>query len=312
MIWFSLIPLIALLVILGYMLYLSFLISKVSLTVPFPQSIHEPPPHKEQKFKFPTAEADMLEGKWIPSPQDSPNIILFCHELGADMNAWYKYAHFLPETGFDVFTFSFRKLSKRVEDGEAMTTGQWVTRSDIQDVLAAVRFLSRHPTFSRKKIGVLGISKGANAALGALRYTSKVKAMITDGAFSTTETVLDYIKKWVSIFVPYPWVYKNVPDWMYRMTIRFSLWISSVKLRCWFVKIERSLSRSKVPIFFIHGEADGYVSPRQAQYLFNIAGGQEDLWIVPKTKHNLAVTTSPQEYQQKTVAFFTETLNGRK
>jgi pimeloyl-ACP methyl ester carboxylesterase len=294
--------------VLGYLIYICFLISKVSLTVPFPSILHEPSPLEEEKVEFRALDGALLEGRWIAAKGKSSKVIVFCHELGADLNSWHKYGAYLPESGFNVFTFNFRKLPERRDGVHQFTTGQWVTTADRADVLAAIHFLEKRFAGSAEQMGILGISKGANAALSVLGEARRVKAVITDGAFSTAETVLDYVKKWVSIFVPIPWIYRNTPEWFYRLLVKISLIISGLKLRCRFVGIEKSLHTATAPVLFIHGEKDEYITPRQAQYLFDAARSREGLWIVPKARHNDAVQVAPEEYREKIVSFFNENL----
>jgi hypothetical protein len=190
-----------------------------------------------------------------------------------------------------------------------LTTGQWVTWADVEDVLAAVRYLNER-FGNYHQFGVLGISKGANATIAALKHTNQIKAVVTDGAFTTSETVLEYIRKWIAIFVPAPLIYKNAPEWIYRVMVRVSLWISSLKLRAHFVVIEKVLRKTETPIFFIHGEKDNYVSPEQARYMFESTHSREGLWIVPRARHNEAVEVFPEEYREKVTSFFEENLNG--
>ncbi len=308
MIWISLVLAIFLLALAGYLLYFCFLISKVSLTVPFPASRHEPSPYQEERVEFPTADGSRLEGRWIAAYPGSSKVVLFCHELGTDLSAWHKYGSYLPQAGFNVFSFSFRRPPKRTDGVHQFTTGQWVTSRDREDVLSALRFLEKAPFSAGKKFGVLGVSKGANAALAALPHTDRIKAVVTDGAFSTIETVVDYIKKWIPIFIPYPWLYRWAPDSAYRAMVHVSLWVSDLRIGCRFMDIEPSLRRTQVPLFFIHGERDGYISPHQAHYLFDLTKGREGLWIVPGARHNEAVEISPAEYQGKVVSFLKENL----
>jgi len=306
MIWFGILLLVLLSASVVYVLGLCFLISKVSLTVPFPARHHEPSSHQEEEVEFPSTGPEPLKGKWISASSPSSKVVLFCHELGADLNAWHKYASYLPQAGFNVFTFNFHRPPQRTDGVHQFTTGQWITRQDREDVLSALKYLSQAPFSASKDISILGVSKGANAALAALSYTNHVKAVVTDGAFSTIETVVDYIKKWISIFVPYPWAYRWASDGFYRILVHISLWISSVRLGCWFVNMERSLRKTRVPLFFIHGQNDTYVSPHQAHHLFNITQSQEGLWVVPKARHNEAVEIAPNEYQEKVVSFLKE------
>lgn len=286
-----------------HILRLCFLISNVSLTVPFPETRQETLEKNEERHQFPVASGNMLEGMWIPANKKTEKTILFCHELGADLRSWHKYAHYLPEKGYNVFSYNFRNLPAKDDGVNKLTPGQWITRSDVEDVLSAIRFIKSKWPHETKRLGVMGISKGGNAALAALNRTNEIEAVVTDGAFSTIETVIDYIWKWVPIYVPFKWLYANTPTWAYRMMVKISLFISSLKLGCKFASIEHSIKKTNIPIFFIHGESDAYISPKHANYLFNITNSVEELWIVPGARHNDAVTVNPDEYSEKVITF---------
>jgi esterase/lipase len=303
MIWVLLVLLIILIVGFLYAMRFCFIISNATLTIPFPGAIYEAEEKNEEKVQFPAAGGQQLDGIWIPSSKKTDKTILFCHELGGDLNSWHKYASYLPEKGYNVFTFNFRNAPTKQDGVLKLTTGQWITRSDVDDVLSAIRFLKGNRPIEAKRVGILGISKGGNAALAALSRTNEIEAVVTDGAFSSIETILDYIKRWVPIYVPFKWLYSNTPDFLYRIMVRIGHLISSIKLGCWIVSIEGAIKKTNVPIFFIHGESDAYVSPHHANYLFNITNSVEELWIVPKARHNDSVKVSPDEYSEKVITF---------
>jgi len=296
------------LVIIGYVLYLGFLVSKVSLTVPFPEKRHEPSGNQEEEVRFATAGRNILEGRWVESKEKSDKTILFCHELGADLHSWHKYAEYLLDQGFNIFTFNFRHLPAKHDGIYQLTAGQWATVRDVEDVSAAVNYLKKSRPGKNKKIGVFGVSKGANAALVATVRNKDIKAVMTDGAFSTVETLVDFIKKWAPIFVPFKKVCEIAPRWIYQLIARIGLGVASLKLRCRFVSIEHSLIVAKVPIMFIYGEDDSYITAKHMNYLFNLTNSIEELWIVPGAKHNDAVVTKPDDYIEKVTKFFKESL----
>ena len=48
----------------------------------------------------------------------------------------------------------------------------------------------------------------------------------------------------------------------------------------------------------IHGEGDTYIKPEMAKALFERARGPKELWIVPKAKHNQALSVAGDEYHR--------------
>jgi fermentation-respiration switch protein FrsA (DUF1100 family) len=73
--------------------------------------------------------------------------------------------------------------------------------------------------------------------------------------------------------------------------------------------VEKAVRRFNRPIYMIHGEADTYIKPEMARALFDRARGPKELWIVPKAKHNQALTLAGDDYHRRLIAFFDAHLN---
>ena len=146
------------------------------------------------------------------------------------------------------------------------------------------------------------------AAIMAASQTEAVKAVITDGVFSTDWTLESSIERWVDIFARLAVFYKHVPQFfrLYRWMV---LGVAELRLKCRFASVQKTVSRmTPRPLFFIHGKKDGYINPKQALRIYRKAKEPKFIWIVPKAKHNRSVEVSPQLYNQRTAAFFKQYL----
>jgi fermentation-respiration switch protein FrsA (DUF1100 family) len=74
--------------------------------------------------------------------------------------------------------------------------------------------------------------------------------------------------------------------------------------------VEKAVGRLNRPLLMIHGEGDNYIRPEMAKALFARARGPKELWVVPKAKHNGALTVAGDEYHAKVTAFFEKHLAG--
>ncbi|MBE6943098.1 MAG: alpha/beta hydrolase [Ruminococcaceae bacterium] len=66
----------------------------------------------------------------------------------------------------------------------------------------------------------------------------------------------------------------------------------------------RALSNCKVPVFFVHGEADGFVPCDMSRKMHGICPGQKRLYTVPGADHGLAYPVAGEKYIEELNAFF--------
>ena len=286
------------------------ILSRNSMNVPFPSGHVTSSNNNHYEFvNFKSADDILLEGKVIPADKASNKTVIFCHELGANMNSWEKYCSFLPKNGFNVLTFDVRRAFERDgQDAGAETLNQWSTQEEVEDVLGAIQFLKKMGDGKAEHIGVFGISKGANLAICAAGQDKSIKAVVSDGAFSTIETLKKYMHKWASIFIRKQFILKAIPAWIFDALARSSMFYSGLKLKCKFLNIENYLKRFHKPVMFIQGESDPYIPKDQAHKFFSLVRSAEELWIVPEAGHNDAVVRRPEEYERKVVNFYNEHL----
>lgn len=60
---------------------------------------------------------------------------------------------------------------------------------------------------------------------------------------------------------------------------------------------------SRLPMLFIHGDADTYVPTQMAHQLYEAKPEPKDIWIVPGATHARAYKTAPEEYAARVKAF---------
>lgn len=82
-------------------------------------------------------------------------------------------------------------------------------------------------------------------------------------------------------------------------------WLCKAKYG-WSFKEASALNQVKkcqLPMFFIHGDADGYVPTWMVHPLYEAKPEPKELWIVPGAKHAVAYKENQQEYTARVKAF---------
>ncbi len=251
-----------------------------------------------------TRDGVSIKGFFLPGKNTQGRTVVFCHEIGAGAASFQKYAYFLRERGFNVFTFDFRGHGLS-GNSDRYVPRQWVTSYELKDLKAVFHYLESNNEVDPNRIGLFGVSKGGGTALiGAARHP-KVKAVVSDGAFSTSYTVMEYIKKWIPIYVPVA----TLPYFVYWLLCRWATFTVAKKFRCYFPSLEKAIPQiNQCALFLIHGKKDNYISAEQSQVLFQLAMGPKEQWIVPDARHNEAVKVAPDEYAERVSAFFEKYL----
>lgn len=240
-------------------------------------------------------------------------MIIFSHEFSSDMYSCARYCRPLLAAGYDVFSFDYRGHGESSHE-PGYQPRQWPSDREVKDILGAMAYVRDWLERQGRPadIGLFGISRGAGAAILAAVDDPQVRAIVTDGAFSS-DTVLEHLmKRWAYIFAKVRFVYENHPPQFWR----FLRWLLFRKCRrelnCTFPSVRKALRAMKAPrpILFIHGERDSYIPVEQSQLLYDAAPGPKSQWVVPGAKHNQSVMVTPEYYAARTVAFLNEHLGG--
>ncbi len=239
-------------------------------------------------------------------------LIVFAHEFCADMHSCARYCRPLQQEGYDILTFDFRGHGQS-ECPPDYTPRQWVTDRDLDDMRGAAAF-AEHWLAEQgylAEFGVYGISRGACAAILVAAENPSIRAIVSDGAFSTDTTVEYFMKRWAYIFARVRFVYENHPPVFWRF-LRWSVfYFARREFKCRFPSVRKAITRmSPRPMLFIHGEKDSYLPVEQSRRLYALAPQPKLLWIAPGARHNQAVVLHPEFYSRLTVSFFNRYLAG--
>lgn len=267
-------------------------------------------PPQGEPVTFPSREGRSLRGMFIERRPGTPDrgLVLFCHEFDSDMMSAGRYAAALVDAGYTVFTFDFRGHGGSFTPPH-FEPRHWPSNHEVNDILAAVAFVKSQRLVGPEGIGVLGVSRGASAAVVAAALNADIRCLVVDGVFSTDLSIDELLKRWVQLFARVDLARADRRIHIYPLFRALMMFYVELKGRCRFPSARRALSRlGSVPVLFIHGERDTYIRPEWTRILFGLKPGPKDLWICPGAKHNQAVTVDPAGYARRTVDFFSRHL----
>ena len=213
--------------------------------------------------------------------------ILILHPLGSSNDQMLIYAEFLIHAGYSVFMIDLRAHGS--SDGDTSTYGL----REAEDVAGAVDYLLHRLDVNAQKIGALGISLGAQAALCGALKTDCIRALVLEGLGPAT--LSDHggkpksLRRWINY--PFNWIYYHAYEFMIggRDTSVMDV-IGKIAPR---------------PILFIaSGEKDIYFN----RFFYQAAHEPKELWELPDGEHGAAILKDPQKYTKHVVEFFDKIL----
>ncbi|MHB1033479.1 MAG: alpha/beta hydrolase [Pirellulales bacterium] len=262
------------------------------------------PMEEGEECIFATRDGLLLSGTYMATTAPIRlGTVAFCHGVAGDRWMACPYIENLREEGFDVFTFDFSQHgeSARIPDYQPMP---WVTHYELADVQAVVDYLCSRDGADPRGIGLLGVSKGGAASLCAAARDSRVLAVVTDGAFPTEPMQVHYIRRYMEIYTPLAPILSKLPNFALAIPGKLAQWLIGWRRRCRFVNVERTAHRVLQPVLMIHGQRDHHIPLEVVHALRNRIAGPTKLWIVPRAKHNGAITVARSEYHRRIAQFF--------
>ncbi len=256
----------------------------------YPWSLNDYPNLHAEPARIETHSGITLAGRFFPG--SSKATIILSHGYGGNQDQMIPYADFLNRAGYSVFTYDMRQ---RGQSG-----GQFVTfgAAEQEDLGSVVDYVAGRPDVDSSHIGALGISLGGATTILAAAKDPRIKAVVEDSAYSDVESV---IATSFQNFVPIP-AFPFAP-----VTVKIAEWRTGEDVGA--IRPVDVISQiSPRPLFIIHGTADKDVRPPNGQRLYDAALSPKQIWWVPGAGHVEARGMYPDEYAQRVVQFFNQTL----
>lgn len=228
---------------------------------------------------------ELLSG-WLALSSPGAPVIILNHGTPGNRVSMISRATFLFQHGFNVLLFDFQSYGK--SQGEMSTLGM----VESEDILASISYLHSLPATMFSKIGVLGLSMGATAAVLAASRSTDILALVAE-----------------SCPVDATLVKADVPDETAReadkLLVEQVYGVDITQARP--IDVVNKLA-GHTAIFFVNGDADTITPLAGMQALFDSTGDPKQYWVAPGAQHAQSFAVDPQAYIQRVDAFFDEYL----
>lgn len=274
-----------------------------------PIAWHEPIGDGENVEVF-TSDGSLISGTYLPTTAPSRRgVIAYCHELNGNRWNAVPYIHDLRRCGFDVFTFDFRNHghSDSVAGYDPLP---WTTTYEVADVHAVIDYLCGRSDADPRGVGLLGVSKGATAAMCAAAGDRRVRAMVLDSLCPTERMQIHFTRRFMGIYARFAGLLSSLPDVVLGSLGVWTKYLIQWRQNCQFVNVDQLARQVRQPVLIIHGERDTYVPLDVVRSLRSMIIGRTKLWVVPRAKHNGAVVVTRKRYHDRISRFFKQHLAG--
>jgi fermentation-respiration switch protein FrsA (DUF1100 family) len=222
------------------------------------------------------------------APGRNRGAIILIHGLGGVGADMIFHAEFLASAGYGVFLTDLRAHGS--SDGDTSTFG--LREGD--DLVSAVDYLLKRVDVDGSKIGALGISLGAQAALRGALKTKNIHALVLEGLGPVTLNDHGGRPNSFTRWINYPF------NWLNYLAYQFMI---GGKDRGVLEVVSEIAPR---PILFIaSGAKDIYFD----RLFYQHAKEPKELWELPNGEHGAAFLHNSQEYTERVIEFFDKSLD---
>jgi fermentation-respiration switch protein FrsA (DUF1100 family) len=227
-----------------------------------------------------------LTAKFIQNKAETGKAVILVHgfrNTGDDMG---KLAEFYYEQGFDILLPDARGHGD--SEGDYIGYG-WHDRLDTIDWIDVL--INK---YDETNIMLHGNSMGAATVLMASgeQLPDEVKAIVSDSAYSTMKEELTHQLKHIYKLPAFPLL--NVTSMITKIRAGYTFnEVSAIK----------QVKKNTLPLFIIHGDGDDLVPTKMANAIYDAAGGDKALWIVPGAGHTKAFDNVTAEFEERLTNF---------
>lgn len=238
---------------------------------------------------FRTSDGVRLSAWFLPSINHAAVVTM--PGSGSNRSATLGQATVLAQHGYGVLMVDPRGQGR--SGGHAMDAGWYGDR----DITAAVTFLQQQPGVDAARIGVLGLSMGGEAAIGAASADPAIRAVVTEGA--TGRTAADkagYLPGGVS---------GAVQRGLDRLTYGTAALLSPAPEPG---TLHRAIGQARSTPFLLIAGSKAVDEADAVGYLRTAAPDRVQTWTVAGAGHTRGLATAPREWATRVVAFFDHAL----
>jgi pimeloyl-ACP methyl ester carboxylesterase len=229
---------------------------------------------------------------WTIHPRHTNgDAVILLHGLADNRVGMTGYAQLLLANGFTVLLPDARAHGA---SGGSLATYGLLERNDIHqwfDFLAA----KDHPNC----IFGFAESMGAAELLQSLSVEPRFCAVAAESSFSTFREIA--YDRMGQPFHLGPWFGRTIFRPVVEFAFLYARWKYGLDMQQ--VSPEDSVAATRVPVFLIHGQIDSNIPLRHSRRI-QVRNPNAVLWEVPNANHCGAISTAPQEFNQRLLTWF--------
>lgn len=240
------------------------------------------------------ADGSKLHALYVRSAIASPNTALIIHGYTDNSIRMLMIGHlYNKEMGYNILLPDLRAHGK--SDGEYIQMG-WKDRLDIMKWIDVTKGIYGDTT----RMVIHGISMGAATTMmtSGEDLPENIKCFVEDCGYTSVWDEFTHKLKDDYGLPAFPIL--NAASSYSQMKVGWNFKEASAL---------EQLKKSKLPMFFIHGDKDTYVPTWMVNVLYDAKQGDKELWIVPNVEHANAYWDCTEEYVAKTNQFVSKYIN---
>lgn len=241
---------------------------------------------------FPSSDGVSLAGWYVPSRNGAA--VALMHGAGSTRSAVLPHAAVLAEHGYGVLLLDAR--GHGLSSGRGMDFG-WYGEAD---AAGAVTFLARQPDVDPDRIGLAGLSMGAEQAIGAAGVDDRVAAVVAEGATNRVAEDKGYLSAYG--------LRGEVQQWVDRLTFAATDLLTDAPRPSSLRHSVAVATRRPEPTAFLLIAAGDVETERLAADHIRADRDTVRTWTVPDAGHTQGLKTAPGEWEQRVVGFLDATL----
>ena len=222
-----------------------------------------PPGGSGRPVAIPTVNDKILRGWLLPASVPEAPALVVMHGWGGNAEMMLPVVAPLREAGFAMLLVDARCHGLSDEDSFASLP------RFAEDIEASLAWLAQQPEADPRRLGVLGHSVGAGAALLVASRSGRPRAVVSIAAFAHPARMM---RRWLTA--------KRIPHWPLGAAI---LWYVQRTIGCRFAEIAplTTIGRARCPVLLLHGDRDDVVPATEAEEIHAARGGApvELAWI---------------------------------